>query len=425
MASYADVRILKSGNTLVTVDATALQSLSNIIEKIKEYALIYPSAYFRVKWTAQTKRSAKKESIDYFSKHGNFELLQTGLIPHAGSMMSDDAPIDKVLFPLLKEAKKAPYVNSNNLKTVQKVVRALLNANYALPNVLLHQDPIYGFIGPWVGIEVYPSGRTKTDMPFISQKKEVSIPEDISNAPFEGYENHPELSEVYVDDTHHIYIPVLRYQYGDKGGYYAGTVTEEDKKWCGSFYYFEKDSPYLLRATTYIVYRNKYDAYYNLKKLVPVHTITSALQDLGEDVEALKAFAHYHPLYTKDFTSDLINFFIDVIAGTRYKTIDTYYQAKELYKLYALGGKKVNLTPNIYADPEIGSLIDATSHSTRYITEAYADEDRFDQAICLLAKEVGIECIVLTHMAGKTRIVSEVLDTRNRDLSFSNVYKRK
>jgi hypothetical protein len=390
------------------------------MDKMKDLVQQYPEAYFRVKWTSKTKITAKKELTDYFSINGTFQLLQIGLVPHAGSMMADDAPIDKVLFPLLKDPSHA------NGMMVRRVVRALLNANYAKPEVLLQQDPIYGYIGKWVGIETFPSGRTKTDMPFITPVKELSIPEDISKAPFEGYEEHPELSEVFADDHGHVYIPVIRYQYGmDKGGYYAGTITEEGKQWCGTFYYFEKDSSFLLRATTYVVYRNKYDAYYNLKKLVPIYTITSALQNLGEDVEALKAFAHYHPLYTDDFTSDLINFFIDIMAGTRYKTIDTYYQAKELFKLYALKGKKVNLTPSVYADPEIGSLVDISSGSSRYITEAYADEDRFDQAICLLAKELGIECIILTHMAGKTRIVSEVLDTRNRELSFSNIYRRK
>ena len=48
-------------------------------------------------------------------------------------------------------------------------------------------------------------------------------------------------------------------------------------------------------------------------------------------------------------------------------------------------------------------------------------ETQFSRA----ARELGIECIVLTHMAGKTRIVSEVLDTRVRDISFANVFKRK
>lgn len=54
----------------------------------------------------------------------------------------------------------------------------------------------------------------------------------------------------------------------------------------------------------------------------------------------------------------------------------------------------------------------------------YASEDIFDQPLCSLGKKLGYDVICLMYMQGKTRIVSEVLDIRDRKISFDFICKK-
>lgn len=430
-----DERVLKSGVTLFTVDAHAAGSLTEILSRMKRAISLNPTAYVRIRFQKQhtALRSAiKKECIQFFDDRSTFPFFEIGLVPHAGSLEAEGAAIDKVIFPFMKS------IPDSDRNVLPKIVSALMKAYYTSPENVIYQDPIYGFIARWLHIETYKSGRVKTQMPFIETEKYVKIPEDISNAPLEGYHDHPDLSSTHVDDNLHVYIPVIRYQHGmSRGGYYTDAQDDhqtdhakhaEPKKWCGTFYYLEPGSSTFLRVRTYTVFRNKYDAYCNLKKLVPFSMIQDDLSALYDNPDfdpiIFKVFAHYDRVYF-EYTSQVLKLFISTIAGTRHLTLDIFYQAKELFKDYMLKGRVVALTPYIRADPITGMMIDDHSHTSSYIDQAYADEDRFDQVICLLAKTAGIDCLILTHMAGKTRIVSEVLDTRSRTDSFDNVYRLK
>jgi hypothetical protein len=51
----------------------------------------------------------------------------------------------------------------------------------------------------------------------------------------------------------------------------------------------------------------------------------------------------------------------------------------------------------------------------------YAQEDNFDQPLCILGKEIGYDIIILTRMVGAKQIVIEVLDTRSREESLQNL----
>jgi hypothetical protein len=55
------------------------------------------------------------------------------------------------------------------------------------------------------------------------------------------------------------------------------------------------------------------------------------------------------------------------------------------------------------------------------LLELYAVEDELDQQICRLAKEQDIDIIILTNMVGSHQIVTEILDTRNREDSFKSL----
>lgn len=43
------------------------------------------------------------------------------------------------------------------------------------------------------------------------------------------------------------------------------------------------------------------------------------------------------------------------------------------------------------------------------------------QEICLDGKQIGLDIIVLTHMIGLYQVVTEMLDTRNRDECFASL----
>ena len=51
----------------------------------------------------------------------------------------------------------------------------------------------------------------------------------------------------------------------------------------------------------------------------------------------------------------------------------------------------------------------------------YASEDYLDQEICKMGRERGLDIIVLTHMIGMYQVVTEILDCRNRDISFQRL----
>jgi len=53
-------------------------------------------------------------------------------------------------------------------------------------------------------------------------------------------------------------IPIIRYQKGMHG--YL-TTRKNDKEWCGTFYYFEPDSEYLLKTPKTLITWNKITAY--------------------------------------------------------------------------------------------------------------------------------------------------------------------
>lgn len=70
----------------------------------------------------------------------------------------------------------------------------------------------------------------------------------------------------------------------------------------------------------------------------------------------------------------------------------------------------------IFEETEVPVYIGVCSN-----TELYAKEDEYDQALCLLGKALDVDLIVLKYMIGSHQVVTEVLDTRSRDVSFQNL----
>ena len=51
----------------------------------------------------------------------------------------------------------------------------------------------------------------------------------------------------------------------------------------------------------------------------------------------------------------------------------------------------------------------------------YAKEDDFDQSICIAVRAKSIDIIILTDMIGSHQVVTEILDTRERSVSFKSL----
>jgi hypothetical protein len=45
----------------------------------------------------------------------------------------------------------------------------------------------------------------------------------------------------------------------------------------------------------------------------------------------------------------------------------------------------------------------------------------FDQILCTEAQKYYIDCVILKFMTDKNRVVSEVLDTRNKTSSYQHI----
>ena len=56
----------------------------------------------------------------------------------------------------------------------------------------------------------------------------------------------------------------------------------------------------------------------------------------------------------------------------------------------------------------------------KYILETYSDEIHEDMLYILKGL---VDCIILLRMFGKNRVVTEVLDTRDRSVSFDNIFR--
>lgn len=183
-----------------------------------------------------------------------------------------------------------------------------------------------------------------------------------------------------------VYMPVNRYQLG-MSGYYT-TINEENKgkTWCGTFYYYEPDSPFILYAPKVLVSWNK---------------ITACL-DLGmdfEDVFDILYNSRKDWIVGEDVTPDPIKDGYPNNMGFQVEGVTKEEQWRNVVKGY----QSRSLDP------------------TKHMSNMYAAEDEYDQYLCELARDNGIDVVILKYMTGETRVVSEILDTRDRVSSFENI----
>jgi hypothetical protein len=216
---------------------------------------------------------------------------------------------------------------------------------------------------------LYKSMRPKTDMDIFRQATSLSYK---PKRKINDYE--------YILDEKLIAVPVTRYASGmSKGLYYDDESTNQD--FCGTYYYYEPESTTFLVYTVSATYRNKYSAMFACDE---DHKYTDFTNSTVE-----RCFKH-----PEEFPEDLR------------MTPREYYEFLEIN------------------DPEEFPDWDKIGNDKYYVGKVlnlYAVEDMYDQELCKCMHKKGKDVVILTHMIGSRQIVAEVLDTRERSESFSNL----
>ncbi len=255
---------------------------------------------------------------------------------------------------------------------------------------------------------LYPkSKRPKTTMQNLGMEQKQLGDFSLTSTTVSGVDLY---QNILGSDKNNYYIPVTRYGSETSGLYFVA----KSKKYCGTFYYYESDSSYLLQVpkNKILIFDNKYNAldyiyhsYYDffindqtlLEKVENAHVeVLNKIEDvivevLGKEMK--------DDVYESGIASDFIAGIYDGISG--YDKIS--------------GGKMILGFGNNYLTKE--------GKYTKYIDKFYAIEDELDQPLCRSMQLVNIDVIIFTKMVGSGRTVVEVLDARDREVSYSSIYK--
>jgi hypothetical protein len=225
-------------------------------------------------------------------------------------------------------------------------------------------------------------------------------------------------------------LPVTRYALGmSKGLYFTG----KNLDYCGTFYYLEPQSDVVLTLSTparALSATNKTQALFKLYQLSPSlvmdhsslkSTIKEYIQRLVDDVSlesylrsAIKtpvSILESVPAPAKGLLKDLQTIYRELEPPSSYKERRPMLELWLVVVWYLLGGLIESL-------PDIETL---TWDDGTYFEELYAFEDPWDQLLCELAATLNYDVVILYSMAGRYRVVAEVLDTRPRTNSIDSL----
>ena len=236
-----------------------------------------------------------------------------------------------------------------------------------------------------------------------------------------------------------VFIPVVRYIGGmTRSSLYHITFEE---KYCGTFYYYEPNSDIYLVANNVLLTPNKIVAYYylsgNLDETVSIFETndeyrllkSAAKLVINSDIDIYVTPEQILPLLPPILAEFYISIHADVammvspgLWFSKFKHFIDYspYKYENVLEIY---NKGLRIIVNYVLPKIIQSMANGTYDFLIYIDDLYAIEDVFDQPLCSLARSLGIDVIVLTTMTGGNRVVSEVLDVRDRIQSYSSLVR--
>jgi hypothetical protein len=264
--------------------------------------------------------------------------------------------------------KTRPFLTARILKLEQNIV----NTPYVverLRNLGMPDQYIDEYI-------IYKSMRPRSSMASM-----VAIPKgELPVARFFGSDNDLLIDSSWLNKIAEIHqdslFPVVRYGAGMSKGIYTHTYSRKtDEKFCGTFYYYESGSKILIKARNILICPNK---------------MCAAAYFLGINA-VLESFK------------------------TRVYIGDVSYEPHPVENVFGFKNPKFNSWENILKDMVLGNF-DFKIH----YPSMYALEDRFDQVVCNNAAG-KFDLVVLTSMTGLERMVTEILDPRDRRVSFGNL----
>jgi hypothetical protein len=200
-----------------------------------------------------------------------------------------------------------------------------------------------------------------------------------------------------------LWFPIVRYD----NLYY-----KYDEDYCGTFYYFEPDSTNYLNLGKTLIAANKIHAYILLfSKQDELESIRTGTPIGGILAHSIITFINGGRLQDSDLTRK-VKFYDLYLPILNYLT--TVYN-------------KENDIINVRLINRNGLLEDAKGNYEPKIAKGsfFAGFDELDQIICQEARKQNYDTILLQREPGLTRMVTEILDTRDRSISYSNICKQK
>ena len=230
--------------------------------------------------------------------------------------------------------------------------------------------------------QVYKSKRPRTDMLMFRQA---------TSAIYNQVQDSGDYKIIIGDNFKLKGLPVTRYAGGMSKGLYYSQETEE--KFCGTFYYLEPESTTYLTFNSFLIFKNKYEA---AKSLIGDEDNEFAEPIIDRYYNQPDKFPHLDLMMTPSEYSDVHRIRLIEFSDAR----DKEYISKLSEHAVKAGNRKHYVGKHLHL---------------------YALEDDYDQIICQAAREEGYDVIILTHMVGSFQLVTEILDTRDRLVSFSNL----
>lgn len=312
-----------------------------------------------------------------------------------------------------------------------------------------------------IHMEYQKSKRPITSMQMIQEEKEkrklVRLISSSSSDEKKG-------NIIYVvDEKDKKYHAIAVSRYGkSKGGAYYGNPSKS-KIYCGTFYFWEPNSDEYLLMGKSAYYINKLGAMLTLNK-IEVDKINKEIIDkdkikieeiLIEFTQDIYSLGFYDQSIRFEIRSTLvilksipriekeedIKNFLNTLPNIRYPYLREYIIKNisleihlrdimqietEIITILKIEVEKFCLgeTSNIllFDDMYILKKDENRFKAGTYIGWAFSTkEDPLDQVLCKKARRMGIDTVILAQMTSETRIVTEILDTRSREVSLDSL----
>lgn len=378
---------------VIKVDVDEFDTVDSLVEflgHLSKSLVSHHIEHVRVDIVLGNGSSAKtlKRFIEYTARTGILPFIDQGLL-------SEDYIEDVV-----DKARQSP---------ASWIVGYFTSGKHYITSYYAELDPRHSKLCSIVGWPTYLSGRAKTTMSFLPDKKKIQRT-DLRN----GVIHRTDLAYYATDDE--LFIPVTRYASGfEKGGYYGGVTTDR----CGTYYYYEPDSDYVLQASRFAMYRNKYTALKTLLEMYASSSSSRTEKDIRIFNHAREIFQTYIPgiLSLFEFYGENVRKsmpYVGFHAATRRENIPKHLI--DLADQFMMGN--VVKYKGVTYDPTSKGVTNKD-----LMTRMYAHEDVLDESLCEMTRMMNIDVLILTHMVGTNRLVTEVLDTRPRFSMRDNLYE--